>query len=48
MKLALLFLYVSIIISIVEAGRYDRNRKLGIRSGSLPMNKWIRDAQDPN
>ena len=48
LNIALLFAYVSVLFTFVEAGRYDRNRKMGIRTGSLPLEKFVRDADDPN
>lgn len=48
LNIALLLAYVSVLSTLVEAGRYDRNRKMGIRTGTVPLNKLIRDADDPN
>jgi len=48
LNIALLFAYVSVLITFVQAGRYDFNRKMGIRTGVLPLEKFIRDADDPN
>lgn len=48
LNIALLFAYVSVLLVTVQAGRYDRNRKMGIRTGSMPINKFIRDSEDPN
>lgn len=48
LNIALLLAYVSLCISIAQAGRYDRNRKMGIRSASFTLDKFVRDADDPN
>lgn len=47
-NIALLFAYVSVLVTFVQAGRYDKNRKMGMKTGTLPLHKYIRDADDPN
>lgn len=37
--LYVIYLIVSV-VSIVHAGRYDKNRKLGIRTGTISMSKF--------
>lgn len=48
LNIALLFAYVSVLITFVQAGRYDKNRKAGMKTGVLPLHKYIRDSDDPN
>lgn len=41
MKVILKFIFLIVsLLSMVEAGRYDKNRKMGIRSGKIRLDKW--------
>ena len=49
MKVILKFIFLIVsLLSMVEAGRYDKNRKMGIRSGKIRLDKWNAIQQDKN
>ena len=49
MKVILKFIFLIVsLLSIVEAGRYDKNRQMGIRTGKINMSKWNALKEDPD